>query len=307
MKVDESKIKALVSLLADEDEEVSSIAFQKILEIGHDSLPILEDSFVLVESNLQKNRLDEIIGLIRVQKIDIELRNWLESENQDLFDAWCIISQISERQIDKAKLLREIEQMKIGIWLGLQPDQSELEKIRFMNHQLFEKLNFTGDTKDYNHPSNSFIDSVLDNRKGNPISLSSLYMILAQKLRLPVYGVNLPQHFVLAYLPLHLDDLTDEEIGKIMKGQDIEIPVDLEDEPLFYINPFGKGGVFGKQHIHKFLNELKLESKQSYFKVCSNKDIIHRMLRNLQLSYARMNRGAKKKEIDSLLKLFQEE
>jgi regulator of sirC expression with transglutaminase-like and TPR domain len=304
MAVNESKIRALINLLADDDEEVYSIAFEEILSLGSSILPILEDSFMLVESNEQKKRLDEIIGEIRNQKVETELQAWLNTDEKDLLDGWCIISQLSERYIDRQNLIKEIEQMKVAIWLGLQPNQSELEKVKFMNHQLFEKLGFEGDTKDYNHPNNSFIDSVINNRKGNPISLSTLYIILSNKLRLPIYGVNLPQHFVLAFLPLQIDNLSEDEINKIVQGDEVEMPVNLEDDPLFYINPFGKGGVFGKQHIYKFLKELKLKYKPSYFKVCSNEDIIHRMLRNLQLSYAKLNRPLKKKEVDNLLRLF---
>lgn len=304
MNVDESKIRALINLLADDDEEVYNIASKEILNLGSEILPILEDSFVLVESNEQKRRLDEIIGEIRNLKVENELKTWLKTEEKNLLDGWCIISQLSERVIDQNSIRKEIEQIKISIWLGLQPNQSELEKVKFMNHQLYEKLNFAGDTKDYNHPANSYIDSVLSNRKGNPISLATLYIILAEKLRLPIYGVNLPQHFVLAFLPLKIDSLSENEIQKIVKGEEVEMPVNLEDDPLFYINPFGKGGVFGKQHIYKFLKELKLKYKPSYFKVCSNEDIIHRMLRNLQLSFAKLNRPIKKKEVDNLLSLF---
>lgn len=47
---------------------------------------------------------------------------------------------------------------------------------------------------------NSFINTVIESRKGNPLSLSLLYSVIAESLDLPIYGVNLPNHFVLAYL-----------------------------------------------------------------------------------------------------------
>ena len=307
MSVDESKLKALVSLLADEDIEVANIAKSEILKLGSPVLDLLEDFFLFIENNDQKNRLEEIIAHIRTSKIKEELAQWLVSPEQDLFDGWCIVSQLSGREVKKESIYKELEQIKVSVWLGLQPDQSELEKIKYMNHILFYKYGFVGDDKDYSHPSNSFIDTVLSNKKGNPISLASLYIVLAQKLKLPVFGVNLPQHFVLAFMPIQLEKLNDEDIDGIVNGEDVDIPVDKDDQPLFYINPFGKGGVFGKQHLFNFLKELKLPYKEKFTRVCDSRAIVKRMLRNLQLSFAKMNKLNKKKEVDDLLRLFENE
>ncbi len=59
---------------------------------------------------------------------------------------------------------------------------------------------FSGNTTNHQDPQNSYIGQVLDTKKGNQISLASIYSIIAQKLDIPIYGVNLPQHFILAYL-----------------------------------------------------------------------------------------------------------
>ena len=53
--------------------------------------------------------------------------------------------------------------------------------------------------RNFHAPQNSFISDVLNDKKGNPLSLSLLYLIIAQKCELPIKGVNLPKHFVIAY------------------------------------------------------------------------------------------------------------
>jgi len=307
MSVDSKKINALISLLGDTDQEVTEIARNEILTLGKEVIPYLEDSYLLIESNQQKDALDAIIHKLKMEKIHNFLRQWKQGDMQDLLSAWCAISEISGREINLVKITKEIEQLKVEIWLGLQSNQSVVEKISYFNHVFFEKNGFLGDSKDYNHPSNSFVDMVLQNKKGNPISLSSLYLIIAQKLKLPVFGVNLPQHFVLAFMNLDIDLLENSDIVKLSQGDDIELPIDKEGEPLFYINPFNKGTIFSKKHLQSFLKELKIEPNQSYYKVCENKAIVRRMLRNLQVSYAKMNNDMKKGEIDLLLEILNDD
>ena len=130
---------------------------------------------------------------------------------------------------------------------------------------------------------------------GNPISLAVIYSIVAQRLNIPVYGVNLPQHFVLGYLKefdwfplLNFNDksaLGDEAGSEIM----------------FYINPFNNGLIFNHENIHKFLKQLKLEPKDDYFKACTNKSILLRVLRNLEVSFSKESNYTKLDQVKKLL------
>ena len=56
-------------------------------------------------------------------------------------------------------------------------------------------------------------------------------------------------------------------------------------EVAFYINPFNNGLVFPRENIHQFLEQLKIKARDSFFKVCSNTDILQRILRNLSGAY----------------------
>lgn len=306
MSLDLHKINALVTLLGDPDQEVMQIAEREILTIGKDVIPVLEDSYLLIENNQQKDKLDEIINNLKSEKVRKALREWVGSKEKDLLDAWCIISEVSGRKIDRSQIVKDIEQVKVEIWLGLQSNQSVVEKINYFNYIFYRKNEFTGDTKDYNHPSNTYIDTVLQNRKGNPISLSVIYLIIAQKLNLPVYGVNLPQHFVLAFMNLEIDLLNISDIEKLSHGNDIDIPIDKDSDPLFYINPFNKGTIFSKNHLLNFLKELKIKPNSDYYKICDEQSIIRRMLRNLQVSFAKSHNIYRKEEIDHLLEILNE-
>ncbi|MGH2524315.1 MAG: SirB1 family protein, partial [Anaerolineales bacterium] len=74
---------------------------------------------------------------------------------------------------------------------------------------LFHTLGFRGDSTDYTNPRNSYLNDVLERRTGLPISLSVVYLALSERLRLPVDGVGMPGHFIVALEgadgPLYLD------------------------------------------------------------------------------------------------------
>jgi regulator of sirC expression with transglutaminase-like and TPR domain len=61
---------------------------------------------------------------------------------------------------------------------------------------LGNRLGFTGNQAEYYNPENSFIDSVLKQRRGVPISLSAIYLLVAQRLEVPLDGIGLPGHFI---------------------------------------------------------------------------------------------------------------
>ncbi|HEV7230802.1 MAG TPA: transglutaminase-like domain-containing protein, partial [Bacteroidia bacterium] len=144
-------------------------------------------------------------------------------------------------------------------------------------------------TTNYHAPQNSYINNVLESKKGNPLSLSILYLIIAQDLSIPIFGVNLPEHFVLAYI--------DEENQFPVYGE-------TPNKVLFYINPFSKGAVFSSKEIDAFLKQLKLPMEQTYYEPCPNVDIIKRVFRNLILAYEKLGYPTKVKELENLLSIL---
>jgi len=122
------------------------------------------------------------------------------------------------------------------------------------------------------------LSSVLDTKKGNPISLCAIYMLVAQKLGLPVYGVNLPNLFVLTY---NSADIT------------------------FYINAFNKGLIFRRQDIYNYLEHLKIAPKEEFFEPTDSHQIVMRSLRNLAFAFEKLGEAEKVLEIQELLQILE--
>src|SRR6202140_5403561 len=64
---------------------------------------------------------------------------------------------------------------------------------------LFGELGFHGNEDDFFDPRNSCLDQVLERRVGIPITLSVMYMEVARRLAMPVFGISLPRHFVIQF------------------------------------------------------------------------------------------------------------
>ncbi|MCE3259553.1 MAG: hypothetical protein K0S12_1194, partial [Bacteroidetes bacterium] len=176
---------------------------------------------------------------------------------------------------------------KQDVWLEIHDDLTGLEKVKIINHILFEIHQFSGNITNYHAPQNSFINVVLENKKGNPVMLSVVYALICKELNIPVYGVNLPQHFVLAYVNdyANLYDTNHKT---------------LSDNILFYINPFSKGLIFSQKDIDSFLKQLNIEPENKYYLPCSNLEIVKRVLNNLIYSYEKLGYLEKVDELKRL-------
>jgi len=259
----------------------------QIMSIGEGAIPNLEEAW---ESNLFgvlfQNRIEELIHEIQFDAVAKSLNEWAHAEGASLLDGVMIINRYQYPDFDQEKMLKTLEQIQHDIWLELNTNLTAFEQVKVINHILFQIYGFSGNTLDYHSPKNSFLSEVLETKKGNPLSLSLIYSIISQNLDLPIYGVNLPHHFILAYL----------DRFSLYKTNNI-----FETDVLFYVNPFSKGTVFSKKEIDYFLEQLKLDPEDSFFKPATNVSIIRRALSNLENSYTKLGNDDRVKEIKHLI------
>jgi regulator of sirC expression with transglutaminase-like and TPR domain len=265
-------ILALIQLLEDPDENVFHHVYQQLLSYGTKVIPILETSWELdVKSHEHQNRIEQLIHEIHFSETKQKLINWKNSENKDLIEAWIIITNWKYPGINKKIIQEKIDSIKQDVWLEINEQQTAYEKVKIINKIFFNYYKFKGNNQNYHSPLNSFLNTVLETKQGNPLSLSIIYSYIAQKLNIPIYGVNLPNHFVLAYI--------DENKINSLLGNETTSGV------LFYINAFSNGSILYEDDIRTFLNQLKIKEHNSYFEPCANTLIIHRMIINLISSY----------------------
>lgn len=287
--INPNEIKALINLLDDPDEEVFTQVNSRFLSIGEEIIPVLENAWEYSFDTLIQNRIENIIHTIQFDIIKDGLREWAQPNSQELLEGALLIAKYQYPDVDLEKVKVQLNQIKQDIWLEFNEQLTAYEKVKVINHIIFDVHQFSGNTTNYHAPQNSFINNVLEDKKGNPLLLALIYTIVAQKLGEPIYGVNLPEHFILCYL-----DNEAENGAGVEPGGNV----------LFYINPFSKGAVFGKSEVDAFLKQLKLKGSIKYYEPCSNKEILKRLLRNLIYSYEKLGYPNKSKELSQLLTIL---
>ena len=110
----------------------------------------------------------------------------------DLIEAWIILSKWQYPGIDELTIRTKIDLIRQDVWMEINDKQTAFEKVKILNKIFYTRYLFKGDHKNYHSPLNSFINTVLETKHGNPLSLSILYSTIAQSLNIPIYGVNLP-------------------------------------------------------------------------------------------------------------------
>jgi regulator of sirC expression with transglutaminase-like and TPR domain len=156
-----------------------------------------------------------------------------------------------------------------------------LKIIQTINQYLFEELRFTGNTRDYYDPRNSYLNEVLDRKLGIPLSLSILYLEIAQRLNFPMVGIGMPGHFL--------------------------IRPNFEDAGIF-VDAFNQGEILFPEDCETRLQQVyqqPVKLDPAFLAPISNRQILVRMLTNLKFIYVNHNHYEKALQvINSLLILL---
>jgi regulator of sirC expression with transglutaminase-like and TPR domain len=285
--MDKNKVSALISLLDDPDEAVFQMVRDELISMGQPVIPELEQSWEHITDPAHQARIESLIHHIQLTDVREKLLSWAQSEQPSAFDGALLVARFQYPDLNEDRVRILMDQIRQDIWIEVNDKLTALEIARVMNHIIFDIHGFSGNASDFHSPSNSFINQVLETRKGNPLSLSIIYQELARRLDIPVYGVNLPQHFVLAFLD---------------RDHHLPLPDAQEEQPvLFYINAFSKGSMFQRRDIDQYLQNLKLQPELWYYNPCSPVEMIRRLLNNLIFSF---EKAGNKTKVNELRELF---
>jgi len=187
------------------------------------------------------------------------------------------------RDLNPEEYLATLDRMAGDIRENLPHNRYPLKVIQSINQYLFENLGFTGDTKDYYNPANSYINLVIDRRKGIPITLSIVYLEIAERLDFPMVGIGMPGHFL--------------------------IRPDFENAGIF-VDVFNKGEILFPQDCQEKLKQIyqkPVELEQNFLAPVSKKRMLARMLTNLKYIYLKQQQFVKTlTAIEGILILFPE-
>ncbi len=214
----------------------------------------------------QAVQLRALAQAVHQERVLADLAKLVEGKDEriDLLNGALLIARLDNDDLDVAAYRKEVDRMAREVAAGLPKDADEQAKLAALGKYLFAERGFHGSRTEYYSRENSYLNSVLDDREGLPITLSVLYMELARRLGLKVVGVPLPGHFVVRHEPANGEpQLIDVYEGGIplSRAQAAKKVENLTGEPL----------------------------KDEHLAAATNRQILARMLTNL-LGIARSDR-----------------
>ena len=137
--------------------------------------------------------------------------------------------------------------------------------IELINEYMFKEQEFKANIHDYQNPLNNFLNIVIEKKIGIPITLSIIYITLAQSVNFILYPVNFPRHFLVKYV---LDDANHNEI---------------------IIDPFNKGRIMDdyalKNLIDSFFPNQNIPLTKKLVEKANLSQVMIRILNNLKDSF----------------------
>lgn len=192
-------------------------------------------------------------------------------EHFPLLEAAASIALIDEPELDVESVLEEVERMVERVRSRMISSADDLTRLAVLNHVFYKDMGFGLNANDYYAPRNSFVNEVLRTRRGIPVSLSVIWLEMAQELGLRAHGIAFPGHFLVKVALdsglVVLDPATGESLGIDHLSERLEPFRDQEDQLL-------------KPDLDEGETPLGL-----YLQSCPPRDVLTRMLRNLKEIY----------------------
>jgi len=166
--------------------------------------------------------------------------------------------------LDIGAYLVRLDEMGATLKRRLRADISPADTIVALNRFVFEENGFTGNSADYYDARNSFLNEVLDRKRGIPITLAIVYIEIGRRIGLPLQGISFPGHF-LVKCPLR--------------------------EGAVILDPYARGMSLGLDELRKRVKALGSGTEPpdpviaNMLAAAGNKEILARMLRNLKAIY----------------------
>jgi len=182
-----------------------------------------------------------------------------------------------EPYVARLDAMGEAARRAIAQHIDVTGDTSTLSGVTALNDYLFEEQQFVGNRDNYEDPRNSCLNEVLDRRTGIPITLSVVYMEVAQRAGLQVDGVNFPGHFLVR---------CPEQKGHLI------------------IDPFHAGALLSEHKCRQLLQKHvgnEVAFSKSLLAPATREQIVVRMLLNLKRIYVNMRSFPQARDVTELL------
>ncbi|MEO0794952.1 MAG: transglutaminase-like domain-containing protein [Verrucomicrobiota bacterium] len=259
MPLKSSRKRALLGLLDDTNTNVRHAVRTELERLGPVGVSLLREAIHSGDTSVSQAAKDLLDGIAggRPERV---FRDFIRSFNYELETGVLLLDRVANPEVgmaDYENFLAEVSDRCRELFVY---PSTAWEKCQMINRVIFGEYGFSGDTDNFYDPRNSFLSEVIERRRGIPISLSILYLLVADRCGLELSPVAFPGRFMVGCF--------------------------LDAEP-FYIDVF-EGGVFrGMEDIEEMLEPYDIEIDPALFAPCPVGEVLARCCRNLVNQYSR--------------------
>jgi regulator of sirC expression with transglutaminase-like and TPR domain len=284
------EISALFHLIDDPDENVFGPVSERIVSFGKGIIPNLENLWENSPAEAVQERIELLIHRLHYRDLSDEFNYWNNQPEQDLLNGAALVAKYQYPELIMTGVYAEVEKMRRNIWLELNSYLTPLEQTNVITTILYNYYHLKGTEINYAEPNEFLINRVLESKRGNSIANGIIYAILAELLNVPIYAINLPRQFILAYFDVDYN---------------WQAPENPAHKIQFYIDP-GTGHVFTHKDVETYLNRIGVAATPSYFKPLSKKRIVQHLLQEFAKCFDDNKNQYKQNELLILADLLME-
>jgi regulator of sirC expression with transglutaminase-like and TPR domain len=273
------QISHLIALLTDRDDFVRLKVRDELIALGEDALPFLEIA-VRREEIALRVQAQEVINAIFPQKLGEKFRQLAQKaldRDIDLESGMLLLMEVGYPEFSPESCQESLDILAHRLGQNLESDASPKEVVASLTQLLFSQEKFKGNKEDFMSPDNSYLNKVLEKKTGLPITLSSLCILVSNRLGLPIVGVGLPGHYIAKY----------------------NLP-----ENSIYFDPFHQGRLLSREDCIQIVEQLGQPFEEHFLSQSTNRETLVRMMNNLIQVYRSTNEQIKVETLSGLIKIL---
>jgi regulator of sirC expression with transglutaminase-like and TPR domain len=273
--LDEKALRSLVTLLEEEDPASLALVRRKILGVGAAIMPYL-DELRRAATPQMAVRLDSVASELRFQDLRREFVRLALAKTPDLEDGAILISRFGFADVDAEVYRSWLDKVAAAVAADIPADAGIGESVRRLANHVFQSLAFAGNETRYYDADNSYLSRVIDTRRGIPVTLTVLMLLLARRLKLPLYGVGTPGHFLAGF---------------------------KEGGASLFVDCFRGGQLLTLPEVKRMLVRNGYDWRPELGKPVGSRDILARILRNLISIYQKNGAADRAERLSTLVEI----
>lgn len=269
----DGELRLLVGLVDEEDASSQDLVRRQILGVGTPILRFLEEAQPGTEPRIRE-RLMALAREVRIQDAADRFRSLAQEAQPGLERGALLIAAIEDPSVDPARCVSWLDETARSIGSPLGPGEDPYPLLARLTTRLFEELRFRAAAADYYDPANSRLDQVIERRRGIPVTLSTVVLLVARRLSLPLSGAGLPGHFM------------------------VRVPLQGR---AYFLDAFHRGRLMTRLQCRDFLVRSGYAFREEYLAPVSDREILTRILRNLISIYEKAGPSGRAERLSNLV------